>query len=195
MRRRLLPTLAAVVGACLVALLVYGVSAQSANRSLDQQLAEGKHPTAPDAARSLPVLLGAGRSSLAALRGKVVVLNFWASWCAPCLSETPLLERAQATLTQHDGTVLGVTYLDLSTNAQSFVRANHLTYPSLRDTTGKFAHAYGTDQLPETFVVDRHGRIIAIRRGEIDQPFLDRALALALAPAGAGALAPAQRSA
>jgi cytochrome c biogenesis protein CcmG/thiol:disulfide interchange protein DsbE len=179
MRRRLLPTLVAIVGACLVALLVYGVSAQSANRSLDQQLAEGKHPTAPDAARPLPVLLGAGKGSLAALHGRVVVLNFWASWCTPCLSEAPLLERAQAALTQHEGTVLGVTYLDLSTNAQSFVRTNHLTYPSLRDTTGGFAHAYGTDQLPETFIVDRRGRIVAIRRGEIDQPFLDRALALA----------------
>ncbi len=179
MRRRLLPILAAVAGACLVALLVYGVSAQSANRSLDQRVHEGRYPQAPNAAARLPALDGAGKGSLAAYRGKVVVLNFWASWCVPCESEAPLLERAQAQLLQHGGTVLGVTYLDLSTNAQSFVRARHITYPNLRDTTGDFAHAYGTDQLPESFIVDRTGRIVAISRGEIEQPFLDRALALA----------------
>ena len=55
----------------------------------------------------------------------------------------------------------------------------HLTYPNLRDNNGDFAHSYGTDQLPESFVIDRQGHIVAISRGEIDQPFLNRAIALA----------------
>ena len=121
---------------------------------------------------------GAG-DSLAAYSGKVVVLNFWASWCVPCQTEAPLLERAQSRLRQHDGTVLGVTYLDASTDSQGFVREHHITYPNLRDTTGEFAHAYGTDQLPESFVIDRDGDVVAISRGEIDQAFLNNAIELA----------------
>ncbi len=59
------------------------------------------------------------------------------------------------------------------------MRRYHLTYPNLRDNNGSFAHSYGTDQLPESFVIDRDGHIAAISRGEIDESFLDRAIALA----------------
>jgi cytochrome c biogenesis protein CcmG/thiol:disulfide interchange protein DsbE len=155
------------------------VSAQSANRSLDQRVHDGDRPLAPAASRTLPTLTGSGRSTLAALRGKVVLLNFWASWCEPCQVEAPLLERAQPQLQRHGATVLGVTYLDASPDSQAFARHYSLTYPNLRDTTGAFAHAYGTDQLPESFVIDREGRVVAISRGEIDQRFVDRAVSLA----------------
>jgi cytochrome c biogenesis protein CcmG/thiol:disulfide interchange protein DsbE len=178
-RRRLLPILASVAGACLVGLLVYGVTAQSSNRTLDDLVASGRLPSAPDAGRSLPRLSGAGSSSLAALRGKVVVLNFWASWCEPCQVEAPLLERAQPALERHGATVLGVTYLDASPDSLAFVDRYHLTYPNLRDNNGTFAHSYGTDQLPESFIIDRRGRIVQISRGEIASPFIERALALA----------------
>ena len=179
MRRRALPILAALAGACLIGLLIYGVSAQAPNRSLDDQVAHGVHPSAPDATRTLPDLGGSGKSSLAALRGKVVVLNFWASWCVPCQVEAPLLERAQSQLEHHGATVLGVTYLDASPDSEGFARRYHLSYPNLRDNSGVFAHSYGTDQLPESFIVDRQGHIVEISRGEIEQGFLDRALALA----------------
>jgi cytochrome c biogenesis protein CcmG/thiol:disulfide interchange protein DsbE len=178
-RRRALPILASLAGACLVGLLLYGVSARSASRTLDEQVARLQRPDAPEATRSLPALGRRGDASLASFRGQVVVLNFWASWCAPCAVESPLLERVQASLARHHGTVLGVTYLDASPDSQSFVRRYHLTYPNLRDNAGSFAHAYGTDQLPETFIIDRAGRIVAISRGEIEQSFLNRALALA----------------
>jgi cytochrome c biogenesis protein CcmG/thiol:disulfide interchange protein DsbE len=178
-RRRALPILASLAGACLIGLLVYGVSMQSASRTLDEQVSRGQRPLAPDAAVSLPLLDGRGRASLAAARGKVVVLNFWASWCEPCRVEAPLLRRAQGVLRRHGGTVLGVTYLDASPDSQSFVRQYGLTYPNLRDNNGAFARSYGTDQLPESFVIDRSGRVVAISRGEIGQAFLDRALALA----------------
>ena len=108
-----------------------------------------------------------------------MVLNFWASWCEPCQTEAPLLERAQRQLARHGGTVLGVTYLDASPDSQGFVKRFHLTYPNLRDNRGSFAHAYGTNQLPESFIIDRQGRVVAISRGEIGQPFLNRALSLA----------------
>jgi cytochrome c biogenesis protein CcmG/thiol:disulfide interchange protein DsbE len=175
----LLPIVATLAGAGVIALLVYGVTAQSASRTLDERVARGERPSAPDATRSLPLLDGRGRGSLAAYRGKVVVLNFWASWCEPCEVEAPLLERAQAALARSGATVLGVTYLDASPDSRSFVRRYHLSYPNLRDNNGSFAHSYGTDQLPESFVIDRDGHIAAISRGEIDQSFLDRAIALA----------------
>ncbi len=178
-KRRAVPILVSLAGVCFVGLLVYGVSARSANRTLDEQVAQGRYPQAPDAARMLPRLDGQGDASLASFKGKVVVLNFWASWCAPCQVEAPLLERAQSQLERHQGTVLGVTYLDASPDSQGFVRRYHLSYPNLRDDDGIFAHSYGTDQLPESFIVNRQGQILAISRGEIDQAFLDRAIALA----------------
>src|SRR5208337_3525486 len=134
---------------------------QAASRTLDEQVVQGRHPAAPDATRTLPILGGPGESSLAALRGKVVLLNFWASWCLPCQVEAPLLQRNQQSLERHDAPVLGVTYLDASPDSQSFVRHYHLTYPNLRDNTGTFAHSYGTDQLPESFIIDRRGRVVA----------------------------------
>jgi cytochrome c biogenesis protein CcmG/thiol:disulfide interchange protein DsbE len=178
-RRHALPTLVVIAGACLVGLLIYGVSARSANRTLDEKVAHGQRPAAPEAPRALPLLGGAGSASLASFRGEVVVLNFWASWCEPCQHEAPLLERAQSRLARLHGTVLGVTYLDATPDAQSFVRRYRLTYPSLRDNAGDFAHAYGTDRLPESFVVDRRGAIAMVSRGEIDNAFLSRAIALA----------------
>lgn len=179
LRRRTLPILAALAGAGVIGLLIYGVTAQSPNRSLDELVAHGQHPLAPDSSRLLPVLAGHGMRPLAALRGKVVVLNFWASWCVPCQVEAPLLQRFQARLLGHRATVLGVTYLDATPDSESFVRRYHLAYPNLRDNVGTFAHAYGTTQLPESFLIDRSGRIVGLSRGEIEEPFLKRALALA----------------
>jgi cytochrome c biogenesis protein CcmG/thiol:disulfide interchange protein DsbE len=178
-RRRALPIFISVVAAALIGLLIYGISHQAASRTLDDLVAHGQQPLAPQAADKLPILGGDGRSSLAALKGKVVVLNFWASWCEPCQIEAPLLERAQSKLEAHDATVLGVAYLDAAPDSKSFVRRFHLTYPNLRDNDGAFAHSYGTDQLPESFVIDRQGHIVAISRGQIEQPFLNRAIALA----------------
>jgi cytochrome c biogenesis protein CcmG/thiol:disulfide interchange protein DsbE len=178
-RRFLPPLLATLAGALLVALLIYGVSAQSASRTLDELVAKGERPRAPDAARLLPALGAPRDASLASFRGRVVVLNFWASWCEPCEIEAPLLERAQRELAGHGATVLGVTYEDVSPDSQSFVRRYHLSYPNLRDDDGRFAHSYGTDRLPESFIIDRAGNIVAISRGEINQAFLDRAVSLA----------------
>jgi cytochrome c biogenesis protein CcmG/thiol:disulfide interchange protein DsbE len=162
-----------------VGLLIYGVSTQAPSRTLDERVHRGERPAAPAATSSLPLLGASGRKSLAALRGQVVVLNFWASWCGPCEVEAPLLEREQPLLQRHRATVLGVTYLDATPDSMAFVRRFHLSYPNVRDSTGSFAHSYGTDQLPESFVLDRRGRIVSISRGEIEQRFLDRALALA----------------
>jgi cytochrome c biogenesis protein CcmG/thiol:disulfide interchange protein DsbE len=173
-RRLIVPAIAALAGAALLGLLIYGVSSRSASTTLDEAVARGQRPVAP--LRTLPLLAGAGGQSLATYRGKVVVLNFWASWCAPCAAEAPLLERTQTQLAAHDGTVVGVTYLDATPDSLGFIRRYGLTYPNLRDVSGSYAHSYGTDLLPETFVIDRQGHVAAIRRFQLDNQWLAQTL-------------------
>ncbi|MEA2232399.1 MAG: cytochrome c biosis protein CcmG, thiol:disulfide interchange protein DsbE [Solirubrobacteraceae bacterium] len=179
MKRLLVPALAAVVAAGLIGLLAYGLVSKSDDTSIEQAVARGERPAAPSL--KLPVLGGRGTHSVADLRGKVVVLNFWASWCIPCKSEAPMLEKAQQRLQQTGaGTVVGVTYDDSTPDALQFVRDFKVRYPNVRDVGTKLASRYGTHRVPETFVIDQQGRIVDLHRGQIDQTFIDRALAKAI---------------
>ncbi len=180
MKRMLVPILAAVVAAGLVGLLAYGLLSRSTDNSIEQAVARGDFPPAPSA--TLPVLGSGASQSVEALRGKVVVLNFWASWCVPCRTEAPILERAHKRLTASGaGTVLGVTYNDSTPASMKFADQQGMSFPSVRDVGTKLAERYGTNRIPETFVIDRRGRIVDVFRGQIDQAFIDRALAKAQA--------------
>lgn len=90
-----------------------------------------------------------------------------------------MMERLQRRLERHHATVLGIDDLDVSSESLEFIHSHHLTYPNLRDGSGEYAHLYGTDQLPESFLIDPSGRIAAAVRGEIDPAFVQRAVRLA----------------
>jgi cytochrome c biogenesis protein CcmG/thiol:disulfide interchange protein DsbE len=181
MRRFMLPGLVIAAAVALLALLTFGVADQATNSSIDSEVAHGRFPVAPQLQLALPELGSSARESLADLRGKVVVLNVFASWCDPCKAEAPVLEQAQRTLAAHGGTVLGVTYLDNSDDSERFVRQEHITYPVIRDVSGSFVRSFGTTGVPETFVINRTGRIVALRRFQLDSRWLKQTLPKILA--------------
>jgi cytochrome c biogenesis protein CcmG, thiol:disulfide interchange protein DsbE len=172
MRRLLAPVPIAVLVAvaALVALLAYGLASNEPDRGLERALLAGEREPAPELA--LPTLDGDRREALADYRGQVVVLNFWASWCPPCRDESPLLQRWHQRVAGQDATVLGVDVLDVDQDARDFIDEFGLTFPQLRDGPGETMDDFGIGQLPETFVIDRAGRIAAVRRGPVDDAFM-----------------------
>jgi cytochrome c biogenesis protein CcmG, thiol:disulfide interchange protein DsbE len=106
--------------------------------------------------------------SLAALRGKVVVLNFWASWCNPaCYDEAPVLQRTWQTYADRGVVVVGVDMQDTAEAAQAFIRRFGLTFANAPDAQGKVAVEYGVYGVPETFFVARDGTIRAKHVGAV----------------------------
>jgi cytochrome c biogenesis protein CcmG/thiol:disulfide interchange protein DsbE len=175
--RRTYVSMVAVASLALVALLVYGViGAGGSSSTLDDAVRAKERPKAPIV--ELP-RLGEGTGSLADYAGKPVILNVWASWCEPCKEEAPVLERAHRRLQRAGGTVLGVTISDASEDSFAFMREHGMTFPSLRDVDGKLQEKLHTNGgVPETFVVDREGRIVMISRGVVDREFVDRAIGM-----------------
>jgi cytochrome c biogenesis protein CcmG, thiol:disulfide interchange protein DsbE len=159
----------------------------ASSSSIVAALARGVHPRAPDAGMPLPILGSSGTRTLNSFRGKVVVLNVFASWCLLCKNETATLEQAQTHILGQRATVLGVTYLDKSAAAQAFVRAGHITYPVLRDVTGRFVRSFGAYAVPETFVIDQLGRVVAARVGPMSRRWLTQILSPACFPTAAPA--------
>ena len=162
MRARTFAVFIAVLG--VIGLLGYGLLSKG-----EKALAVGD--PAPD--KELPSLDESGGGSLVDYRGRWVLINFWASWCEPCRSEAPALERFQRTHGGESFTVLGINLDDASDDARAFVREHGLSYPQLRDGDGRERrNAYGMTGFPESFLVDPDGRIALIRRGPVNDEYL-----------------------
>lgn len=106
--------------------------------------------------------------TLARLRGQIVVINFWASWCAECQVEQTALDRTWQQFQDSGVVVLGVDFQDTTGDARNYVRTADVTYPVVEDAGSRTALAYGLRGVPETFVVNRSGRIVSHVIGPIN---------------------------
>jgi cytochrome c biogenesis protein CcmG, thiol:disulfide interchange protein DsbE len=168
--KRGLQAISVALVAALLSLLVYKLATERTSAA--------KGP-APDFA--LPRLDAEGHLKLASLRGKAVVLNFWASWCNPCKKEAPELQAAARRWTGKGVVVLGIDAQDFSGDAKSFIRRYKINYPVVRDGSGKVVGKYGVEGFPETFFVDRKGRIVGDHiQGPVSRAVLERNIRRAL---------------
>ncbi len=169
---------AVAVVASLIGLLAWEVTTRDAAAGLVEEVQRGETPAAPPL--SLPALDGGKAISLADFRDRAVVLNFWASWCLPCKEEAPMLQAAWRRHRSKGLVVLGVNAQDFRTDARRFVERYGLTYPVVHDGPGASLGRYGLTGFPETWWVDRRGRLVAYAQGQFSQEELDRNIARAL---------------
>ncbi len=165
-RRTIVIVSSAVAVLAVVVLLAIGLMNQGIDSTIQDALDAGDRPDAPELA--LPVFTaGDGIGPVDApfdlrdARGKVVVLNFWASWCPPCEAEAPILEGVARGYRQlgKDVVVIGVDVEDVPSSAREFIRTHEVSYPNLRDRGDDVKRRFEVGNLPETFVIDQSGRI------------------------------------
>jgi cytochrome c biogenesis protein CcmG/thiol:disulfide interchange protein DsbE len=159
--------LAVALVAGLLALLVWRV-AHDDTATVSKALDQGKHPTAP--AFDLQRIDGRGRIDLAGLRGKKpLVVDFWASWCTPCIHES---KRLEAALKKYGNRIafVGVDTKDFSADARSWQRKHGITYPSVHDGGGKVLAKWGGLPIPRIFFVARSGKVVGELIVEEDLP-------------------------
>ncbi|MEP6693286.1 MAG: TlpA disulfide reductase family protein [Chloroflexota bacterium] len=130
----------------------------------------------PAAAFTADRIEGAGTLSLSDYAGKVVVLNFFASWCPPCKEENPALVRVWERYRTSDVAFIGIVYQDSTDKAREYVRANGVTWPTVQDGDGRISFAYGVFGPPETYFIGPDGIIAGRHIGPIDEATLITAI-------------------
>jgi cytochrome c biogenesis protein CcmG/thiol:disulfide interchange protein DsbE len=138
------------------------------------ELNDGKRPAAPGF--RLPMLSGGGTLRLHSLRGHVVVLNFWASWCQPCRDEAPIFAEELHRHAAQGLRVVGVNSQDFESDARRFADKFHLTYPLVRDGSNDVTTRWGVSGFPATFLIGRDGTVRWYEPQEITAHQLDRAI-------------------
>ena len=120
---------------------------------------QGEASIAGKPAVDFPLTLAGKSEHLSDLKGKVVVLNFWATWCPPCVAETPALNRLEKYIDSRGGMVLGVSVDEDVAAYEKFLKDQSVVFSTYRDASKKSAADYGTSIYPETYIIDRHGKI------------------------------------
>jgi thiol-disulfide isomerase/thioredoxin len=124
---------------------------------------------------------GLGEVRMGDLRGRAVLLDFWATWCGPCRAEAPIVEHLSRRWRDQGVLVVGVnTDTPDQGDPVAFARAHGLTYPIVHDAAGEVARRYGVEGLPTLVVVSRTGRIVGVRSGVTDEAQLERLVRQAL---------------
>jgi cytochrome c biogenesis protein CcmG/thiol:disulfide interchange protein DsbE len=149
---------AAVAGVCaLLALLVWDM-AHGSSGGVARKVDKGETVSAPNV--QLPYFSGKGTFDLAAYRGKVVVLNFWASWCVDCKLEAKALHDAAERWKGKNVVVVGVDTKDFKFAASRYMKHYSVDYPVVRDVNGTVNERFGVTGYPETFFIDPQGKVI-----------------------------------
>jgi len=176
--------LAGQIAAVAVVAALFGLLAWKLTRDeskVTSELQRGGAPTAP--AFALERLDGKGKLELESLRGKAVVLNFWASWCGPCKDETPLLQEGWKRWQGTDVVFVGVDVKDFRGDARDFLERYGVTYTNVYDGKGSTVGRYGVTGFPETYFIDASGKVRYRIAGPVeDEAELDAGIERALAP-------------
>jgi cytochrome c biogenesis protein CcmG, thiol:disulfide interchange protein DsbE len=169
----------AVVGAvlALLGLLIWDV-AHGTGPGVAQKVDQGKIVAAPKL--DLPRLDASGKLSLASLRGKVSVVNFWESYCVPCKQEARGVADTARAWHGKGVVFLGVNAFDTKSAARAYMQRYGINYPNVRDGVGDTFGRWGVTGVPETFFIDRRGRVVRHIAGPVSPTDLDRGIRLAL---------------
>lgn len=154
-KRKVLSPFMIVILVLVVGLLgVLGLQLINANQS------QPNRGAAPDFTLELFEEMGGGQFTLSENRGKVIVINFWASWCGPCRVEAPALQQVwEAYESRGDVLIVGVDYVDNTNDALGYINEFGITYPNGPDLGTRISDAYRIQGVPETFVVGKDGNI------------------------------------
>jgi cytochrome c biogenesis protein CcmG/thiol:disulfide interchange protein DsbE len=121
---------------------------------------QGEASIAGKTAEDFTLNIAGKPTRLSDLRGKVVVLNFWASWCPPCVEETPALNHLEKYIASRNALVLGVSIDDDHSAYEKFLQDQRVGFTTFSDPAmKKIENDYGTTMIPETYIIDRHGKI------------------------------------